>query len=109
MKFESAHIKKGDMVKVIAGRDKGKSGKILAVLPKRERVVIEKINMVKRHTKPSNKLKQGGIVEKELPLNWSNVMLVCGKCNKPVRIKHKMIGENKNRACVKCGEFFDAK
>lgn len=107
MKFEIAHIRKGDLVKVIAGKEKGKTGKVLTVYPKRERVLVEKLNMVKRHMKPSQQYKQGGIVEKELPLHWSNVMVMCEKCNRSVRVKHKVIEEKNCRICVKCGEILD--
>lgn len=105
MKFETAHVKKGDMVQVITGKDKGKSGKILTVYPKRERVLIEKLNLVKRHMKPNQQYKQGGIIEKEAPINWSNVMVLCGKCNKPTRVKHKIMKEEVSRICSKCGEL----
>jgi len=105
MKFETAHIKKGDTVQVMTGKEKGKSGKIIAVYPKRERVLIEKLNMVKRHMKPNQQFKQGGIVEKESSIQWSNVMVVCGKCNKPVRVRHKTIDDKNSRVCVKCGEM----
>lgn len=108
MKFATIHIKKGDTVKVIAGREKGKSGKVLAVMPKKETVLIEKINFVKRHRKPSQQFKQGGIMEKESPLHWSNVMLMCVKCNKPVRVKNKVIDGKNNRTCIKCGDLLEA-
>jgi len=108
MKFEQTNIKKGDTVKVMVGKEKGKSGKVLAVYPKRERLLIEKLNMVKRHMKPNQKFKQGGIVEKEASIHWSNVMIMCGKCNKPVRVKHKLIEKKNTRVCGKCGELFTA-
>lgn len=109
MKFESAFIKKGDLVGVITGKEKGKSGKVLAVYPKKERVLIEKLNMVKRHQKPSKQFKQGGVVEKESSIHWSNVMIMCSKCNKAVRGKYKVIEEKKARICGKCGEMLDVK
>lgn len=108
MKFDISHIKKGDLVQVVNGKDKGKTGKILAVYPKRERVLIEKLNLVKRHRKPSQQFKQGGVVEKESPISWSNVMVMCGKCNKPVKIRHKMIDDKRTRVCFKCGEIMEA-
>ncbi len=107
MKFEQSHIKRGDQVKIICGKEKGKTGKVLAVYPKRERVLIEKLNMVKRHRKPSQQFKQGGIIEKEAPLHWSNVMVMCGKCNKPVKVKCKLIDKKQSRVCAKCGELLD--
>lgn len=102
------HIKKNDLVMVIAGKEKGKSGRVLRILPEKERVIVEKINFVKRHTRPHGRQRQGGILEKEAPLHISNVMLLCEKCNKPVRIGHRMIEEGKKvRFCRRCGELFD--
>ena len=80
------HIKKNDQVKVIAGKEKGKTGKILTVMPKKGCVIIEKVNFVKRHTRPSGQARQGGILEKEAPIHISNVMVVCNKCADPTRI-----------------------
>lgn len=108
MKFDTIHIKKGDTVKVVAGKENGKTGKILAVYPKREKILIEKLNMVKRHMKPTQQYKQGGVVEKESPISWSNVMIMCVKCNKAVRIKHKMVAKKMSRICAKCGEMLEA-
>ncbi|MBI4632874.1 MAG: 50S ribosomal protein L24 [Deltaproteobacteria bacterium] len=100
-------LKKGDMVKVIAGREKEKTGKILKTIAERDRVVVEKINLVKRHRKPDAKGK-GGIVEKESSLHVSNVMLLCGKCNTGVRIGYKMLDDGKKvRVCNKCKEILD--
>ena len=97
-------IKKGDMVQVIAGRDKGKTGKVLSVFPDAQRVTLEKMNIVKRNTKPTQKSPQGGIVEKEASLSYSNVLLLCPKCNKGVRTGRKLSGTKKLRICKKCGE-----
>lgn len=105
MKFDNIGIKKGDTVQIITGKEKGKTGKVLAVYPKREKILIEKLNMVKRHMKPNQQFKQGGIVEKEAPLQRSNVMIMCGKCNKPVKIKNKVIDSKNSRACSECGEL----
>lgn len=96
-------IRKGDMVQIIAGREKGKTGKVLRVLRGKNRIVIEKLNMVKRHTKPSQANPQGGILEKEAPLHYSNTLLLCPKCNKGVRVGVKAKGESKARVCKKCG------
>lgn len=98
------HVKKGDTVIVIAGKDKGKKGKVLEVLPEKSRVVVEGANKAKRHTKPTQKLPQGGINEKEAPIHSSNVMLVCAKCGKPTRIAKQVVGEKTVRACKECGE-----
>jgi len=102
------HIKKNDLVMVMNGKEKGKSGRILRVLPEKEKVIIEKINFIKRHSRPQGQQKRGGIIEKEAPLHISNVMLLCEKCNKPVRIGHRLIeGNKKVRFCRKCSEIFD--
>jgi large subunit ribosomal protein L24 len=102
-------IKRDDKVKIITGKDKGKIGKVLKVLNKKERVLVENINMVKHHTKPSAQNRQGGIVEREAPLHWSNVMLMCNKCVAPVRIKIQHIDDgSKVRVCGKCSEVIDA-
>ena len=103
----NSNIKKNDMVTVIAGKEKGKSGKVLKVLTKSSRVVIEKLNRVKRHQKPTQTNPQGGIVEKELGIHASNVMLLCQKCNKPARIVQKEKAGKKQRVCKKCGESID--
>ena len=101
------HIKKNDMVKVIAGREKGKTGKVLSVTKEKGRILIEKVNLVKRHQKPDATGK-GGIVEKEAPLQVSNVMLVCSKCNTGVRVGYKVLEDGKKvRICKKCQELLD--
>lgn len=101
-------IKKGDNVLVIAGKDNGKKGKVLRVLPKEGRVVVEGVNRVKKHQKPTRALPQGGINKIESPLNMSNVMLVCGRCNKPTRVGVKVLdNKEKVRYCKKCGEVID--
>jgi large subunit ribosomal protein L24 len=101
------HIKKNDTVKVIAGREKGKTGKVLGVTKDKNRVLIEKINLMKKHQRPDAKGK-GGIVEKEAPLHVSNVMLVCSKCNTGVRVGNKTLEDGKKvRVCNKCQELLD--
>lgn len=95
-----------DTVEVIAGREKGKRGRVLKVLPAQERVVIEKVNFVKRHTRPSQKSRQGGIVEKEGSIHVSNVMLFCKKCNRPVRVRNLRGADGvQSRSCARCGEL----
>jgi large subunit ribosomal protein L24 len=106
MERKKFHVKKNDLVMVIAGKDKGKSGKVLSVLSKKNRVIVEKVNFIKRHTRPSAKQRQGGIIEREGPINISNVMLICTKCNKPSRIGKKYLEDDKKvRVCKKCGEI----
>jgi large subunit ribosomal protein L24 len=115
-------LRKDDQVQIMAGREKGKVGKILKVDSKNNRVLVEKINMVKRHTKPSQQSPQGGIVEKELPLHYSNVLLMCPKCNVGRRHGVKLVekaakkgaksasaDKTKVRVCKKCGETLEAK
>lgn len=101
-------IRKGDTVTVMSGKEKGKTGQILQVDPARQRVLVEKINMVKRHTKPSQKQRQGGIVEKEGTLHISNVMVVCRNCGKASRVGVKVLPDGKKlRFCKKCNEIVD--
>jgi large subunit ribosomal protein L24 len=98
-------IKKNDRVMVIAGKDKGKSGRVIRVLPGKNQLMVEKINFIKRHTKPTQKLKHGGVIEKESPINASNVKLLCPKCDKATRIAHRILQDGKNlRYCKSCGE-----
>ena len=102
------HVKKGDTVKVLSGKDKGKEGTIIQASPKTGKVVIENINKVKRHTKPSQANPQGGIIVKEAPMSSSKVMLVCPVCKKATRIKKTELASGKFvRACKKCGEVVD--
>ena len=102
------HVKKGDTVVVVTGKSAGKRGKVLEVIPKENRVVVEGVNVVKKHTRPTQKMPQGGIIEKEAPVASSNVMIFCPKCNAPRRINKEIQGsDNKVRVCNKCGESFD--
>ena len=102
------YIKKNDLVMVTNGKEKGKSGRVLKVIPEKKRVIIEKINFIKKHSRPQGQQKRGGILEKEAPLHISNVLLLCEKCNKPVRIGYRVLeGGKKARFCRKCGEIFD--
>lgn len=104
----SISIKKGDTVFVKSGKDKGKTAKVKMVLPKKNKVVLERINIAKKHTKPSRKNAQGGVVELEKPLNCSNVMVYCPKCAKGVRVGVKILKDKtKSRFCKKCGEIMD--
>jgi len=103
------HIKKDDKVKVIAGKDRGKIGKVLSLKRKNSRIIIENINMMKKHARASAKHRQGGIIESESPIHWSNVMLMCSKCVTPVRIKMKRLDDGKKiRVCSKCDEIIDS-
>ncbi len=101
-------IRRDDFVEVRAGKDRGRRGKVLSVLPKDSSVIVEKVNMVKRHQRPSQKVRQGGIIEKENKIRVSNVMVVCQKCDRPVRIGGKRLENGKNvRICRRCGEVLD--
>jgi len=100
------HVKKDDQVEVIAGKEKGRKGKILKVIPEKNRIIVEKVNLIKRHTRASQTSK-GGIVEKEGSIHISNVMIVCKKCSSPVRTRKKVLDDGgKVRVCIKCGEIF---
>ena len=101
------HVKKGDTVMVIAGKDKGKKGKIMFGIPAENRVVVEGVNMIIRHTKPRGAGQQGGRIQKEAPMQASNVMLICSRCNKPTRVAHQVSGDKKERVCKKCGKVIN--
>ena len=102
-------IKKNDKVKILTGKDSGKIGKVIKVDRKKDRILVENINIVKHHTRPNAQNRQGGIVEGEAPVHSSNVMLVCNKCIKPVRIKMLRLDDGKKvRVCRKCNEQIDA-
>jgi large subunit ribosomal protein L24 len=102
------HVRKGDHVVVIAGKEKGKRGRVLRLLSDKGRLVIERVNMVKRHTKPTQRNPRGGILEKEGSLEASNVSLWCGKCAAPRRARHEQNeGQKKRRVCIKCGTAFE--
>jgi large subunit ribosomal protein L24 len=102
------HVRKGDTVVVIAGKEKGKRGRILRVATDKERAVVERVNMVKRHTKPTQANPRGGILEKEGTIAMSNLALWCGKCGKGRRGKADIRdGQKKRRMCVKCGSPFE--
>ncbi|MBI4588643.1 MAG: 50S ribosomal protein L24 [Candidatus Rokubacteria bacterium] len=103
-----AHVKRGDTVLVIAGKERGKRGKVLVVLPNKRRVIVEKVNMIKRHQRPTQKLRQGGIIEREGTLNLSNVMVVCTKCDRPTKTGVQVLADaRKARMCKRCGEIID--
>ncbi len=100
-----AHVRKGDTVAVIAGRERGKRGKVLRILPDQGRVIVEHVNMIKKHQRPTQKLRQGGIIEREGPLALSNVLLVCSRCDRPSRTGVKILADGRKvRVCKRCGE-----
>ena len=101
-------IRKNDSVMVISGKERGKTGKVLRVNPKEDAVIVERVNVVKRHTKPRGPQQSGGIVEKEASIPASNIMIMCDKCNAPVRMGRKVLADgNKVRVCRRCGEALD--
>jgi large subunit ribosomal protein L24 len=106
--MQAVHVRRGDTVAVIAGRDRGKRGKVLRVLPDRGRVVVEKINLMKKHQRPTQKLRQGGIIEREGALALSNVLVGCGRCDRPVRTGTRILADGrKTRICRRCGESIE--
>ena len=105
MNNTKVHVRKGDTVVVVSGKNEGKKGKVLEVIPTRGRIIVEGVNVVKRHSRPTRSLPQGGILEKEAPIHSSNAMLYCNKCNKPTRImKNTRDNGVKERVCRHCGE-----
>lgn len=103
-----ANIRKNDQIYVIAGKEIGKKGRVLKVLRKSDRLVVEGINFLKKAQRPSQKNQKGGIIEKEAPIAISNVMLLCGKCAKPTRVGRTKLSDGKAiRVCKRCGESID--
>ncbi|HID94539.1 MAG TPA: 50S ribosomal protein L24 [Candidatus Latescibacteria bacterium] len=102
------NIRKGDMVVVISGDDRGKQGRVLRIFPRSNRAIVERINLIKRHTKPRSG-QQGGIIEKEASINISNLMPLCGKCNTRTRVGKRVLEDGRRvRICRKCGEMLGA-
>jgi len=99
-------VVKNDTVLIISGNSRGKKGKVLKVFPKEQRVIVEGVNFIKRHTKKSQKNPQGGIIEKEAPIHVSNVLIICPKCGNPARIGRKLLEDGKRiRNCKSCNEM----
>ena len=109
IKRHTLQLRKGDQVRVISGRDAGKSGRVLAVNPRKNTVLVEHANIIKRHTRPNpQKNIKGGIVEKEGPIHASNVQVVCGNCGKHTRIGHQTLADgSRARVCKRCGTTLD--
>jgi large subunit ribosomal protein L24 len=104
----AARVKKNDMVMVIVGKERGKVGKVLRILPEENRALVERLNVVKRHIRPRGPQSPGGIVEKEAPLHLSNLMPMCERCNAPVRVGHRFLEDRtKIRTCRRCGQALD--
>jgi large subunit ribosomal protein L24 len=101
-------IRKNDNVLVIAGKDRGKKGKVRRALPREDKVIVEGVNMIKRHSKTQGQARQAGIIELEAPLAVSKVMLICSKCNNPIRVGFRFLEDGKKaRMCHACGEVID--
>jgi len=110
MRQGKTYLRKNDQVEVITGKDKGRVGKILRVLNTKDKVVVERINMIKRHTKPTEMNQQGQIVDKEAPIHASNIQLICPECTKTGRIGKKILDDGtKVRFCKSCGESIESK
>jgi len=103
-----SRVKKEDKVMVISGKDRGKKGKVLKTIPSENKIIVEGVNFTKKHQRPTNQYREGGIIERESPIYVSKVMVVCPNCDKPTRVAHKILenGE-KVRSCKKCGEIID--
>jgi large subunit ribosomal protein L24 len=104
VKVHKLHIRKGDLVVVLSGKDKGKRGKVLRVYPKERDIIVEGANFVKRHSRPTQSNPKGGIMEKESPISVAKVGLYCAKCNRPRRTRLLKVEGRPTRICVKCGE-----
>ncbi|MCI1944698.1 50S ribosomal protein L24 [Clostridium luticellarii] len=101
------HVRKKDTVMVISGKDKGKTGEVLSVMPKVGKVIVKGVNIISKHQKPNKQNMEGGIIQKEAPIYSSKVMLYCDKCKNVTRISHKILEDGtKVRVCKKCGETF---
>ena len=100
-------IRKGDRVKVISGKDKGTESEVMRALPRQHKVVVEKVAVAKKHQRPNQRTQQGGIVEVEMPIDVSNVMLMCPNCKRPVRVSVRREGKKASRGCKKCGQDID--
>lgn len=97
-------IKKEDKVLIISGKDRGRKGKVIRTLPSEKRIVVEGINMVKKHIRPKKSGEKGQVVEMPAPINVSNAKLICPKCGKPTRVGYKTEGEEKHRICKRCNQ-----
>jgi large subunit ribosomal protein L24 len=103
-----AHVRRGDTVIVVAGKERGKRGRVLRVIPEKNRVIVERINMIKRHQRPTQRVRQGGIIEREGPIHLSNVMLLDPTSGKPTRVGMRALSDGKKvRVARKSGEIMD--
>ena len=100
-------IKKGDLVIIQSGKDKGKTGKVSRAIPEKNKIVVAGLNVHKKHSKPSRKNSRGGIVDIHAPINVSNVLIICPRCSKTTRVSYKISEKSKMRICKKCNEVLD--
>lgn len=101
-------IRKNDTIQVIAGKDKGKKGKVRYAYPKEGRLLVDGVNFIKRHTRATKQIRQAGIIEREAPISVSNVMLMCSRCNHPARVGFQILDDGRKvRVCRSCGEVID--
>jgi large subunit ribosomal protein L24 len=108
LSVKKLHVRKGDRVQVLAGKDRGKKGRVLRTFPRKNRVLVEGINLIKKHARPTQKIPQGGIREMEAAINASNVMVICPSCQQPARLFRRTLDTGKKvRGCKKCGEYID--
>lgn len=105
---QKLHVKKDDTVQVLSGDDVGKTGKVLEVRPKEGRIIVDGVNIIKKHTRPTRQNPQGGVIERPGPISASNVMVVCPSCNTPTRIaRRRSDGQQVERICKRCGKSID--
>jgi large subunit ribosomal protein L24 len=101
-------VRKGDRVLLLSGKDKGRRAKVVSALPKKRKVLVEGVNMIKKHSRPTQKVPQGGIRETEAPIYACKIMVICPSCQKPTRIaQRELVGGKRARACKRCGELID--
>lgn len=106
--YDKVHVRKGDTVVVLSGKDAGRRGKVVRTVPSEGKVIVEGVNIIKKHMRPTQKVMQGGIINQEAPLPSAKVMLVCGRCGKPTRVAKKTLADGRTvRACRRCGEVLD--
>ena len=105
--MNNLHVRKGDNVKVLTGKDKGKTGKILATDPKTQMVLVEGVNIATHHIKPRSATEQGGRKKVEAPISASNVQIICSSCGESVRVRHQAVDGKNVRICAKCGASLD--
>lgn len=101
------HVRKGDQVRILSGEDAGKKGKILEVQPAKSRVIVDGVNIIKRHTKPGRETPQGGVIEQPGPIHSSKVAVICPSCDEPTRVRIEREDGKRNRICRHCGESID--